>query len=370
MQIAPKGLIWKDFKNLQKEKDLFTEPAVEDLLFMQTIEGHSHNGDGAFRGHKFVDTTLNDITEALGRDVFTVRSERQMLIDEICKYAERVIDGENLTHLVNKHGEPLMRCPLFLQWEVNPKDVLKGLYLGGLMDNFSVRKKVNEKFQTNIGGGKPYLIDLRVMEKMNLNGESLAHGNHEDKINEYTERGLIIQDSTRVDFLRHPNVRFQYIRHKKGLGVSDDAAVVVGGLLYSMSVGLGAYLADAIDTLDKYSLKFAEQDDTLAQTIEKNFPDLGITEEDVISFVHLITIPEGKEKEIPDSSQRYFLQIDAKTNLTALESHCRFIMGLSYPHLRISYERVLNEDFYRYVRKRLESFYPSLWRKEKTQTED
>jgi len=353
MQIAPKGLIWKDFKNLQKEKDLFTEPAVEDLLFMQTIEGHSHNGDGAFKGRKFVDTTLNDIAEALGRDVFIVRSERQMLIDEICEYAERVVDGENLTHLVNKHGEPLMRCPLFLQWKVNPKDILKGLYLGGLMDNFSVRKKVNEKFQTNIGGGKAYLVDLRVMEKMNLNGESLAHGDHEDKIDEYTERGLIIQDSTRVDFLRHPNVRFQYIRHKRGLGVSDDAAVVVGGLLYSTSVGLGAYLADAIDTLDKYSLKFVEQDNTLAHTIEKNFPDLGITEENLLSFVHYITIPEGKEKEIPDSSQRYFLQVDSKTNLTALESHYRFTMGFSYPHFRISYERVLNEDFYRYIKKRL-----------------
>lgn len=355
MQIAPKDLIWKDFRNLHKKIDLFTEPAVEDLLFIQTIEGHSHNGDGAFKGHKFVDTTINDIAETLGRDVFIVRCERQMLIDEICEYVERVMNGENLTRLVNRHSEPLMRCPLFLQWEVNPKDVLRGLYLGGLMDCFSVRKKVNEKFQINIGGGKPYLVDLKVMEKMNLNGEALAHGNHEDKINEYTERGLIIQDSTRVDFLRHPSVRFQYIRHKKGLGVSDDAAVVVAGLLYGASVGLGAYLADAIDTLDKYSLKFVEQDDALAHTIESNFPELDITEEDVLSFVYLVAIPEGKEREIPDSSQRYFLQIDKKRKLTALESHYRFIMGIPYPCFRISYERVLNEDFYNYVKRQLKS---------------
>jgi hypothetical protein len=356
MQTASKDLIWKDFRNLHKEKELLTNPIVEDLLFIQTIEGHSHNGDGAFRGRRFVNTTINDIAEALGRDVFILRSERQMLIDEICEYTERVMDGENPTRLVNRRNEPLMRCPLFLQWEVSPKDVLKGLYLGGLMDSFSVRKKVNEKLQSNIGGGKPYLIDLKVMEKMNLNGEILAHGEHEDKIGEYIEKGLIIQDSTNVDFLRHPNVRFQYIRHKKGLGVSDDAAVLVGGLLYSMSVGLGAYLADAIDTLDKYSLKFIEQDDTLARTIKENFPELGLTEEDVFSFIYLITIPEGKEGEIPDSSQRYFLQIDEKTNLTPLESHYRFVMGLPYPHFRISYERVLNEVFYRYVKNRLESF--------------
>ncbi|MCK4330552.1 hypothetical protein KAX02_12005 [candidate division WOR-3 bacterium] len=356
MQIAPKDLIWKDFQRLRKKKDLFTKSIVEDLLFIQTIEGHSHNGDGAFKGRKFVDTTINDIVHALRREEFIIRSERQMLIDEIYEYAERVIDGENLPRLLNKHNEPLMRCPLFLQWEVNPEDVLRGLYLGGLMDDFSMRMRVNKKFKTNMGGGKPYLIDLKVMEKMNLNGEVLAHGNHENKIAEYIEEGLILRDSKNVDFLRHPSIRFQYIRHKRGLGVSDDAAVIVSGLLYSMSVGLGAYLADAIDTLDKYSLKFIEQDDTLACTIETNFPDLNITEEEVLSFIYLIAIPEEMQKKIPDSSQRYFLQIDRKTDITTLESHYRFVMGLPYPRFTISYDRVLNEDFYEYVKERLDSF--------------
>lgn len=97
MKIAPKELIWKDFRKMQKNEELLTDPAVEDLLFMQTIEGHSHNGDGAFNGQKFVDTTINDIVEVLGRDTFIVRSKRQMLIDEIYEFVERVIDGENLS---------------------------------------------------------------------------------------------------------------------------------------------------------------------------------------------------------------------------------------------------------------------------------
>ncbi len=355
MKIAPRRLIWEDFKRLHKEEDLLTEPEVEDLLFMQTIEGHSHNGDGAFRGQKFVDTTMNDITEALGRDIFVVRSARQLLIDEIYEYAERVMDGENLTHLVNGRGEPLMRCPLFLEWEVNPKDVLRGLYLGGLMDDFSVRKKVNEKFHINMGGGKPYLIDFRVMEKMGLDGEMLAHGDHEDKLDEYRQKGLII-DASNIDFLRHSSIRFQYIRHRRGLGVSDDAAVVVGGLLYNLSVGLGAYLADAIDTLDKFSLKFIEQDDKLAHIIEKNFKELNISEDEVLSFIYLITIPEGMEHKVPDSSQRYFLQIDKETQITAIESHYRFLTGKPYPYFKISYERVQNEEFYKYIKKRVEDF--------------
>lgn len=355
MKIAPRSLIWQDFKRLHKEEDLLTDPEVEDLLFMQTIEGHSHNGDGAFRGRKFVDTTLNDITEALNRDVFVVRSARQLLIDEIYEYAERALDGENVDHLVNSHGEPLMRCPLFLEWKVEPKDVLRGLYLGGLMDDFSVRKRVNEKFHINMGGGKPYLIDFRVMEKMGFDGEILAHGEHEDKIEEYKKKGLIIDPSKKIDFLRHSDIRFQYIRHKKGLGVSDDAAMLVGGLMYGISVGLGAYLADAIDTLDKFSLKFIEQDDKLAHIIKRNMPDLNITDDEVLSFIYLIAIPK-EAKKYPDSSQRYFLQIDKETNITTLESHYRFLTGKPYPHFKISYERVMNEEFYRYISKKVADF--------------
>ncbi len=356
MKIAPRDLIWRDFKEMHKKEDLLTDPVVEDLLFMQTIEGHAHNGDGAFKGRKFVDTTLSDIVEALGRDVFVVRSGRQMLIDEIYQYTERVMSGENLTHLVNKKGEPLMRCPLFLEWEINAHDVLRGLYLGGLMDDFEMRKKANDRFHINMGGGKPYLIDVNVMGQMGLNGEILAHEDHEDKLGEYVEKGLIMPDPEKVDFLNHTNVRFQYIRHRRGLGVSDDSAVVAGGLLYNASVGLGVYLADAIDTIDKFSLKFSEQDGELAFNIKKNFSPLNITDEDVFSFIYLVSIPSGAEHKIPDSSQRYFLRIDKDNDMTALNSHYRFITGKPYPRFRISYENVLNETFYKYIRERVKTF--------------
>ncbi|MGC8721887.1 MAG: hypothetical protein ACP5SB_04830, partial [Caldisericaceae bacterium] len=345
MKIAPKELVWKDFKRLQREVELKTEPMVEDLLFMQTIEGHSHNGDGAFNGDKYVDTTINDIVEILGRDTFIVRAERQMLIDEIYEFANRIIKGEELRHLVNANGEPLMRCPLFLKWEIEPKEVLKGLYLGGLMDDFETRKKVNEKYKTNLGGGKPYLVDMRVMEKLGLNGEMLAHGDHEDKLDEYRKEGLII-DPSNVDFLRHSDIRFQYIRHKKGLGVSDDLAIIMGGLLYNTSVAFGAYLADAIDTLDKFALKFIEQDDYLSNLIANSFKGLNISDEEVYKYIYLISIPEDKEKYVPDSSQRYFLEIDKEAQITTLESHYNFLKGLPIVPFKIAYERILNTVLY------------------------
>jgi len=348
MKIAPREIVWKDFKKLHKEHDLYTSPEVEDLLFMQTIEGHAHNGDGAFEGKKFVDTMIDDIVIALGRDSFIVRSSRQLLIDEIYDFVHATMKGEKRRHLVNKKGEPLMRCPLFLEIEVDPNDVLRGLYLGGFMDDFETRKLVNQKFGMNMGGGKPYLIDMNVMEKMGLDGEKLAHGDHEDKLDEYRRIGIIV-DPTNVDFFKHSYIRFQYIRHKQGLGVSDDLAVLVAGKLYSLSVGLGVYLADAIDTLDKFSLHFIEQDEVLAEEIERDFKNLQLTKDDVLNFINLVAIPEGREEEIPDSSQRYFLEINKENNMCTLESHIRYLTNRSYPEFKIAFERILNVSLYNYV---------------------
>ena len=84
-------------------------------------------------------------------------------------------------------------------------------------------------------------------------------------------------------------------------------------------------------------------------------PDLNITDDEVLSFIYLIAIPK-EAKKYPDSSQRYFLQIDKETNITTLESHYRFLTGKPYPHFKISYERVMNEEFYRYISKKVADF--------------
>lgn len=348
MKIAPRELIWKDFKKLHKNVDLLTEPEIEDLLFMQTIEGHAHNGDGAFEGRKFVDTTINDIVQALGRDIFVVRSGRQMLIDEIFDFARDTVENKRKDKLLNRNGEPLMRVTIFKDIEIDELGVLRGLYLGGLMDDFEMRKKVNEKFGTEIGGGKPYLIDLRVMETMGLDGEMLAHGEHEKKLDEYKKEGLILEPGS-VNFLAHQDLRFQYIRHKKGTGVSDDLALLIAGKFYGKSAALGVYLADAIDTLDKFSLKFIEQDEALSDFIKRNIKDVTVPEDEVLNFIKLISVPKELEEDFPDSSQRYLLEINKEYGISTLESHLLYLSGKPFPIFNIAYERINNKFIYDYV---------------------
>jgi len=352
MKIAPKELVRRDFEHLKKTVKLFTSKEIEELLFIQSIEGHAHNGHSEFHGKKFVDTTINDIVYLLGYDAFAIRSSRQALIDEIYEFVERVIAGENVTKLISKDGEPILRVPLFNEMEINAKEVLLGLYLGGLMDDYPTRKKVEEKYRINIGGGKNYLVDFEVMERMDLDGEILAHGEHEDKIEIYRKNGLIIEieEDEKEKFLAHPSIRFQYIRHKKGNGVSDDLGMLMGGkLFHSISVALGVFLADAIDTFDKYSLKFVEQDFELSQRIKES-GIIDVPEDDIFKFISLITNPT---KDFPDSSQRYFLEINREKKITCLEAHLMYLRGETPPQIDIAFERVPNTELYEYVDEKL-----------------
>lgn len=352
MKVAPKELVKRDFEHLKKTLKLLTSKGVEELLFIQSIEGHAHNGHGEFHGKKFVDTTINDIVYLLGYDAFAVRSSRQGLIDEIYEFVDRVIKGERVNKLITREGNPILRVPIFNEIEIEPKEVLIGLYLGGLMDDYPTRKRVEERFKITIGGGKNYLVDFEVMERMNLDGEILAHEEHEDRIDFYKKEGLIIDigEDEKEEFLNHPSIRFQYIRHKKGNGVSDDLGMLVAGKIFnSTSVALGIYLADAIDTFDKYSLKFVEQDFELAQIIKES-GIVNIEEDRMLKFISLIVNPE---KDFPDSSQRYFLEINREKNVTCLETHLMYLEGKEPPKIDIAFERVPNTELYAYTDKLL-----------------
>ena len=76
-KIAPSELIQQDFRNLKTSERLYTIPRIEDLVFMQSIEGRAHNGAGAFNKRFYVNTTVDDIVSALGRSPKVVKAKRQ-----------------------------------------------------------------------------------------------------------------------------------------------------------------------------------------------------------------------------------------------------------------------------------------------------
>ena len=353
-KIAPAELIQQDFRHLKTSERLYTIPRVEDLIFMQSIEGRAHNGSGAFNKRFYVNTTIDDIVSALGRSPKVMKTKRQELIDEIVEFVDSALADDPRERLVTRNGRPLLGIPQFKERTVNYHDILKGLYLGGLRDEPHIRKKTQELFNINIGYGKCYLVNTRIMDELGLDGEMLAHNEHEDRINHYRSCGLIA-DEKKVKHSASKYVKYMYIRHHVGPGQSDDAAMVASGLIYNVDVAIGVFLADAIDTFEKYVVHYRDQDGELANYIKDNYAFLDVGEKEVYELAYLAAIPEGRTDEIPDSSLRYLLAVDQESGQSTFETHLNFIEGKPFMPISISYKRILISQLYDFVRDKLRS---------------
>ncbi len=348
--VAPKELVQADYDVLASYEHLDTTPEVQDLLFIQSLEGRAHNGAGVFKKRTYVNTTIDDVVKALGRDPDEIKARRQALIDDIVNFAIDTMDGTKREKLLNSRGEPILGIEFFKERHVNARDVVRGLYLGGLRDNPDIRKEAERIYQTKIGGGRCYIVDIKTMLDMKLDGEILAHEPHADKIEEYIRLGLIVKTEGEAD---PETQRYFYIRHRVGPGQSDDGAFIMAGILYNPDVALGVFLADVIDTLEKYAPVYKDQDGNLSFLIGRGFKDLKLTMDDVYELVSLCAIPETEELTVPDSSLRYLLSIDPRVQRSAFKSHLDFIEGKPVVPLLVSYKRILSTHFYEYINRRL-----------------
>jgi hypothetical protein len=349
-QVAPYGMIAQDFRELDAAETLRTTWANERLILMQSVQGHAHEGHRAFSGRRYPNTTMDDISRALRIDPVVVRADRQKLIDEISAYADRVMAGNDSCQLANEHGAPLLGSSMFHHIEVSGNDVLKGLCLGGLRDDAGVRFEMESRYGITIGGGKCYLVDTKVMEQMELNGDILAHSAHEDMLDYYRDKGLIAGECGPDT----GDLEYMYIRYRRGQGASDDAAIIAAGLIHGFGVAVGVFLADAIDTLEKHVPSFSDQDNELARKIMAKCPDLGLSDGDIRHLAYLCATPDEAPIQAPDSSLRLLMDIDREADCTAIESHLLYVQGKKYPELRIGHEGTRNAEFYDYVRDRVD----------------
>ena len=341
---SPFALILEDFQRMLYTMRLrTTEQAAENIL-MQSCEGHAQMGHGAFSGRRFPNTEMDDIVRALGRSPTIVAEQRQDLIDEVIDWVDLALEGKAPATLVNEVGDGLIGCGLLRHIDVDPPDVLRGLYLGGLRDDSEVRSQVERQYNIRIGGGRMRFVDTDVLQGMSLNGDVLARGSHADKIDAYKNQGLIVDDPGPAG--RDDRIRYMYVRERVGGGASDDTAIIAAGKLYTPSTALGVFLADAIDTLEKFVVDYGDQDDDLARHIEQNFPDLNLSIEDIYRLIWINAVPHGQEDTVPDSSLRHLFQIDKEADQTALESHLAYVMSRPFSPITLGHQDIPNTDFY------------------------
>ena len=348
--VAPVDIIRRDFAQMDAEETLRCNWDVEQLILIQSIEGHAHEGHGAFKGRKYPNTTIDDIARALSRDPHQVRSARMELIDQISDFVDDVIAGKP-ADIVMPNGDPLLTVGTLRYIPVEPEDVLRGLYMGGLRDDPDVRAEVEHRTGWIIGGGRGYLVNKSVMRQMNLDGYKLAKEAHQHELDDFRECGLIVDASE----YGKPDIDYMYVRHRVGPGASDDSAVIVGGKLWNLSVAIGVFLADAVDTLEKYIPTYGDWDGMIARRIEEEWPDLGLTRDDVYKLTFLSSVPIDQYDDVPDCSLRYMLQLDRHADQCALESHLLYVMGRKAAPMRLGHDGIPSSKFYEYIENRLNS---------------
>ena len=352
--VSPSELIREDFQRMVYTMRLRTTSLAAELILMQSVEGHAQMGHGAFAGRRFPNTEMEDIVEALQRDPRAVAARRQDFIDEVVAWADAAVGGRAGATLVNEAGEGLIGCGLLRHIGVSPPDVLRGLYLGGLRDDPDIRLEVERRTGARIGGGRCRFVDMEVMQRLGLDGDGLARQPHGDELETFRREGLIVEDPG-PDAFDNERIRYMYIRERLGGGASDDAAMIAGGKVHNPSVALGVFLADAIDTLEKFVVDYADQDNDLARHIERSFPDLSLTLEDVYRLTWLCSVPPEDQGRVPDSSLRHLLEIDRETDQSALDSHLAYLSGHPYSPMLLASEDIPNGEFYGWVEARMRS---------------
>lgn len=347
--VAPPDLLSRDFAALDARLVLRCAYDVEQLLLMQSIEGHAHAGHGLFYGKTFPNTTVEDVARALRLDPEAVKRDRQDLIDEISNWVERAASGEDLRSATNGEGAPLLRCGTLRHLEVEPVGVLRGLYLGGLRDGTRIRSAANKRYGIEMGYGRCVLVDQQVLHRLGLDGFDLSQKGHEHEIETFQQAGLFAEEPGE-------HVVFMYVRYKEGPGASDDAAIVMAGKRWGLSAAVGCFLADAVDTLEKYVPVYSDQDSRISEQIEASCGDLGVTADDAVDLAYLAAIPEEMEGRLPDSSLRHMLEIDRRHDQCALESHLAYVAGRPFSKMDLDHGECTNSEFYAYIEQRLAEF--------------
>lgn len=347
--VAPLSALREDFAVLDARTILRCSYDVEQLLLMQSVEGHAHAGHGVFHGRRYPNTTVDDVARALRLDPAAVKMDRQNLIDEILDFVQRVVDGEQVRTASNADGEPLVRCGVLRHLDIEARGVLQGLYLGGLRDDADIRDLANERYGVQMGFGRCCLIDQKVLTKLRLDGFALSQRGHEHEIDRFERAGLFAEDGD-------PDVAYMYVRYKEGPGASDDAAIVMAGKMFGFSAAVGCFLADAVDTLEKYVPKYSDQDSDISGYIADNYPDLGVTRDDGVDLAYLAAVPKDMQRQLPDSSLRHMLRIDRKSDQCALESHFAYLQGRPYARMDLDHGECTNAEFYDYIENRFRAF--------------
>lgn len=360
-------LVQQDLERSRNDSKLPLAPDQKDALLVQTVLGHAQAGHKVFRENYtfFPNATITDVIAAAGLDVEKIRRQRQDTIDAVFEWVEEA-KREKINKL-SVNGKPLLGINFLSSFTVNPEYVLRGMILGGLMDNYEWRTRTKKEYggkridgdELEIGGGSSYLVDMdKLLEWDPFAIEYLAnHEISEETIDDIRKRGIIIdKDNSHADVV--------YIRKRLGLGTSDDTAFIFSGEICKdageenyVSAFWGTFIVDAVDTYDKCVANpiTGGYDEKMGNDLRTQFPDL-VLDKDIMKLIYYSA--KGNVGRVVSSSHKRLIQMveNADHRQSTIEHHLKFLKTGTYAPFHVGFERQPSRDFYSSVNQRLDDY--------------
>src|SRR3989344_1338630 len=364
---AFKSLVKKDLLETRRDSQLALDDRFHEALLVQTVLGHAQNGHKAFHegGMQYPFATITNVIQAAGLNVREIKNIRQGLIDEVFEWVE--LAKQDKTDRLVIGERPLLGVEFLRSHQIDPEFVLKGMVLAGSMDNYGGRQATVEKYEGKtmkglpliIGGGETYLVDSQASngEKFFFLEDLTSTETTPEKIKELRQKGII----TTPD---NPHAEVVYIRRKKGLGTSDDAAFIMMGEMYkndkndawkrSLSAFLGGFVVDGVDTYDKCAARPVEggYDEKIGTEIRLALPSL-VSDDEITALIYYSA--KGNGDPLVSCSHKRLIQTisTADPRVPMLLHHHKFLDTGKHAPFRIGFEKMPSSQFYSSVKERI-----------------
>ncbi len=308
----------------------------------------------------FPDARLDDTVEGIGEDVLglscaQIKRSRQEILDNLEMIITRGIaeGGLRFGDPEDSRSNPLGL--LFLagkEFDILP--FLRGFVLAVRMDNWRNRNITLRHFEVDLrgeplilGGGESLLVSWnRFVEAGLTEQQASSEEFDETRLSVLRNCGVILPDS----FDGAPPPESIYFRRMIGPGVSDDAAMVFVGKTWGEAAMFGAFVADAVDTYDKFLERYAEggNDETLANRLIASLPsnETLVTETDIRRLIYFAAKWNFPNLDI-SSSHRRLIQFEQGARVPTFLNHLAFVRGEKPARIPLGYNRFDSAKFYR-----------------------
>jgi hypothetical protein len=356
------------------------QTGLEDLFNFQSVVGQAQQGHGVFKGVVYPNKRLIDVVRA-AKDlrVHDMLVGRQRIVTQIEQWIDKALDyciAEELGKRTKKPkglntlkvGRHNLINPNLLGRKFAPKSVLEGLTVGGFVDVGKVREDTIDHYEGRttsgrdlvIGNGDFYFINVDKYVKDFGNKSFLKLAEHSDDMIDVLESLGLLSKTKRNGF------DYQFVRRRHGLGVCDDLMLILTGVTYlgrgrteARSAMAGTFLADKIDTVDKFLLYPAPEgwDTRLAGYVQDTWREE--TGQDLVPYETIMRVTYHSAKANDpvvntSSSHRYFIQErgHGKEAMSTLRSHHNFVLGGPLSRHKVGFSGIPAPQFYNKATKR------------------